>query len=163
MVFTCGKLNLGLCFPWALCWCANASAATSTFTSFILPSVVRRSAANRGRLLWRRKRLVNHSVQLSFSNLYCHHLKAGRIRSIGVSNYGVAHLKEIVENWGREDWPSVNQVSWRIPHLRLGSIHTLSIFPLSFTSFPHLLPDVYLHIDRPASFHDTHGYCVLLP
>jgi len=34
----------------------------------------------------------------------------GRIKSVGVSNYGVAHLKEIVEGWPKEDWPTVNQV-----------------------------------------------------
>ncbi|KAF8532316.1 NADP-dependent oxidoreductase domain-containing protein [Gautieria morchelliformis] len=36
--------------------------------------------------------------------------KAGRIRSIGVSNFGVNHLKELVEARRKEDWPSVNQV-----------------------------------------------------
>lgn len=36
--------------------------------------------------------------------------KDGRIRSVGVSNFGVEHLKEIVEGWPKEDWPAVNQV-----------------------------------------------------
>jgi len=36
--------------------------------------------------------------------------KDGRIRSVGVSNFGVEHLKEIVEGWPKEDWPTVNQV-----------------------------------------------------
>ncbi|KAF8589912.1 Aldo/keto reductase [Ramaria rubella] len=36
--------------------------------------------------------------------------KAGQIRSVGVSNFGVEHLKEIVEHWPKEHWPSVNQL-----------------------------------------------------
>ncbi|KIJ50921.1 hypothetical protein M422DRAFT_244873 [Sphaerobolus stellatus SS14] len=35
---------------------------------------------------------------------------AGLIKSIGVSNYSIKHLKEIVDNRPPEDWPTVNQI-----------------------------------------------------
>jgi diketogulonate reductase-like aldo/keto reductase len=53
-----------------------------------------------------------------FYNLRINYLQAGRIRSIGVSNFGVDHLKEIVEGRGKEDWPSVNQVRFPSHYLR---------------------------------------------
>jgi len=36
--------------------------------------------------------------------------RSGLVRSVGVSNFGIQHLREIVEHRPREDWPSVNQI-----------------------------------------------------
>lgn len=36
--------------------------------------------------------------------------ESGLSRSVGVSNYGVGHMTEIITKWPREQWPSINQV-----------------------------------------------------
>jgi len=64
--------------------------------------------------------------------------KAGQVKSIGVSNYSIKHLKEIVDHRPQEEWPVVNQVC--IPSL----IQTRAT-------------DVTSPSDRSASVYETRG------